>query len=65
MRHNACEIVAAVVRAVDVPVTCKMRLGVSKQSMNVLSLSQKLVDAGATALDHSWAKRGEEIRSAS
>ncbi len=47
---NACQIVAAVVKAVDVPVTCKMRLGVSKQSMNVLSLSQKLVDAGATAL---------------
>ncbi|MCX6671421.1 MAG: tRNA-dihydrouridine synthase [Euryarchaeota archaeon] len=47
---NACEIVAAVAGAVDVPVTCKMRLGVSKQSMNVLSLSQKLVDAGATAL---------------
>jgi tRNA-dihydrouridine synthase B len=52
MKHeaNACEIVAAVVSAVDVPVTCKMRLGVSKQSMNVLSLSQKLVDAGAAAL---------------
>jgi tRNA-dihydrouridine synthase B len=47
---NACEIVAAVAGAVDVPVTCKMRLGVSKQSVNVLSLSQKLVDAGATAL---------------
>ncbi len=47
---NACEIVAAVAGAVDVPVTCKMRLGVSRQSMNVLPLSQKLVDAGATAL---------------
>jgi len=47
---NACEIVSAVVGAVDVPVTCKMRLGVSKHSINVLSLSQKLVDAGATAL---------------
>ena len=47
---NASEIVAAIAGAVDVPVTCKMRLGVSKQSLNVLSLSQKLVDAGATAL---------------
>lgn len=47
---NACAIVAAVAGAVDVPVTCKMRLGVSKQSMNVLSLAQKLVGAGATAL---------------
>jgi nifR3 family TIM-barrel protein len=47
---RACEIVTAVVDAVEVPVTCKMRLGVSKQAINVLSLSQKLVDAGATAL---------------
>ncbi|MBN2599384.1 MAG: tRNA-dihydrouridine synthase [Candidatus Thermoplasmatota archaeon] len=47
---NACEIVTAVVGAVDVPVTCKMRLGVSKHAMNVVPLSQRLVDAGATAL---------------
>jgi tRNA-dihydrouridine synthase B len=47
---NACEIVSAVTGTVDMPVTCKMRLGVSKHSINVLSLSQKLVDAGAIAL---------------
>lgn len=47
---RACEIVATITRAVDVPVTCKLRLGVSKHSMNVTTLSQKLVDAGATAL---------------
>lgn len=47
---RACEIVTAITSAVEVPVTCKMRLGVSKRSMNVTSLSQKLVDAGATAL---------------
>ena len=47
---NACDIVAAVVGAVDVPVTCKMRLGATKHSMNVSSLSQRLVAAGATAL---------------
>jgi tRNA-dihydrouridine synthase len=47
---RASEIVAAVTNAVEVPITCKMRLGVSKRSMNVLSLSQKVVDAGATAL---------------
>lgn len=47
---NASEIVAAVRSTVDVPVTCKMRLGVSKHSINVLTFSQKLVDAGATAL---------------
>jgi len=48
--QNACEIVSAVARAVDVPVTCKMRLGVSQSSLNVVSLSQKLVGAGAIAL---------------
>jgi len=48
--ENACAIVKAVSTAVDVPVTCKMRLGVSKHAINVVSLSQKLVDAGATAL---------------
>jgi tRNA-dihydrouridine synthase B len=52
MKHEqrASEIVAAVAGAVTVPVTCKMRLGISKQSINVVSLSQKLVDAGAEAL---------------
>ncbi|MCX6663223.1 MAG: tRNA-dihydrouridine synthase [Euryarchaeota archaeon] len=47
---RACEIVAAVFGMVDLPVTCKLRLGPSKQSMNVVALSQKLVDAGAVAL---------------
>jgi tRNA-dihydrouridine synthase B len=47
---RSCEIVAAVTDAVDVPVTCKLRLGPSKQSMNVVSLSEKLVDSGAVAL---------------
>ena len=47
---RACEIVAAVTDAVDVPVTCKLRLGPSKQSMNVVALSEKLVDSGAVAL---------------
>jgi tRNA-dihydrouridine synthase B len=52
MKHevHAREVVAAVTDAVEVPVTCKLRLGVSKQSINVLPLSQKLVDAGAVAL---------------
>lgn len=47
---NACDIVAAVAGAVNVPVTCKMRLGATRHTVNVVSLSQKLVDAGATAL---------------
>jgi tRNA-dihydrouridine synthase B len=52
MKHEsrACEVVSAVVNAVDLPVTCKLRLGASKHSINVVSLSQKLVDAGAVAL---------------
>ncbi len=48
--ENASQIVSAVVSAVDLPVTCKMRLGASRHSLNVLSFSQKLVDAGAVAL---------------
>ncbi len=47
---HACEIVDAITNVVDVPVTCKLRLGTSKQSINVVSLSQKLVDVGAIAL---------------
>jgi tRNA-dihydrouridine synthase B len=52
MKHedNACAIVKAVSKAVDIPVTCKMRLGISQHSINVVSLSQKLIDAGAVAL---------------
>jgi tRNA-dihydrouridine synthase B len=46
----SCEIVTAITAAVDVPVTCKVRLGASKHSLNVVSFSQKLVDAGAVAL---------------
>jgi len=47
---RACEIVTAVTDAVDVPVICKLRLGPSKHSMNVVALSEKLVDCGAVAL---------------
>ncbi len=48
--QRASEIVQAVSDAVDLPVTCKLRLGVSKKSINVRSLSEKLVEAGAIAL---------------
>jgi tRNA-dihydrouridine synthase B len=52
MKHEtqASKVVTAVANAVEIPVTCKLRLGVSKQSINVVSLSEKLVDAGAVAL---------------
>lgn len=48
--ERAYEIVKAVSDTVDLPVTCKLRLGPSKHSLNALSFSQKLVDAGAVAL---------------
>lgn len=48
--QRAYDIVKAVSDAVDLPVTCKLRLGASKKTINVLSLSEKLVDAGAVAL---------------
>jgi len=52
MKHeaHASEVVTTVVDAVEIPVTCKLRLGVSKQSINVVSLSRRLVDAGAVSL---------------
>ena len=46
----ACKIVKTVSEAVDVPVTVKLRAGFSKDSINVVSLSKKLEDAGAAAV---------------
>src|SRR5437764_8978363 len=46
----ACRVVEAVVRAVDVPVTVKMRAGVSNGSRACLELGPRLVAAGAAAL---------------
>jgi nifR3 family TIM-barrel protein len=48
--ERACAIVSAVSCAVKLPVTCKLRVGVSQSSINVRSLSQKLAAAGATAI---------------
>lgn len=47
---RASEIVEGITDVVNIPVTCKLRLGTSKKSITVLSFSQKLVDAGAVAL---------------
>ena len=44
------EIVKAVVRAVDVPVTVKCRLGWDKGSINVLDFAKRMEDAGAAML---------------
>ena len=43
-------IVKAVVKAVDVPVTVKCRLGWDKSSINVLDFTRRMEDAGAAAL---------------
>jgi tRNA-dihydrouridine synthase B len=47
---RACRIVAAVARAVDVPVTVKMRRGLENGSRTCLDVGPRLVDAGAAAL---------------
>ncbi len=46
----AAEIVKAVVKAVDVPVTVKCRLGWDKGSVNVLDFTDRMEDAGASML---------------
>ena len=46
----ACRVVEAVVAAVDVPVTVKMRSGVANGSRACLELGPRLVESGAAAL---------------
>ena len=46
----AGEIVAAVVKAVEVPVTVKCRLGWDKGSINVLEFTRRMEDSGAAML---------------
>lgn len=48
--ERACAMVSAVSCAITLPVTCKLRVGVSQSSITVRSLSQKLAAAGATAI---------------
>jgi len=48
--ENASLVTSNVVNSVNIPVTCKLRLGATKQDINVVSLSQKLMNAGATAI---------------
>jgi tRNA-dihydrouridine synthase B len=46
----ACRVVDAVARAVDVPVSVKMRRGVDNASRTALELGPRLVEAGAASL---------------
>ncbi len=46
----AAQIVAAVVKAVDVPVTVKCRLGWDKGNINVLDFARRMEDSGASML---------------
>ena len=47
---KANSIVSAIIKAVSIPVTCKMRLGVSKDKVNVKSLSRRLGEIGVASL---------------
>jgi tRNA-dihydrouridine synthase B len=48
--ERACGIVQAVARAVDLPVTVKMRRGLADGSRDALAVGPRLVEAGAAAL---------------
>lgn len=46
----AAEIVAAVVKSVDIPVTVKIRIGWDKNSINAVEMAKRLEAAGATLI---------------
>jgi tRNA-dihydrouridine synthase B len=48
--ERAAEIASEVVDAVEMPVTCKIRIGSSRQSQNAVPLSLKLANAGVAAI---------------
>jgi tRNA-dihydrouridine synthase B len=48
--ERAVALVGAVADAVSIPVTCKMRLGASTSTANAVQLSQRLVEAGVSAI---------------
>lgn len=47
---RAVSVTSAVVDAVDIPVTCKMRMGLTLETKNAESLSRKLVNEGISAI---------------
>jgi nifR3 family TIM-barrel protein len=48
--ERACSVVSAIINAVSIPVTCKMRLGVSKDKVNAVSLSRRLEELGVASI---------------
>jgi tRNA-dihydrouridine synthase B len=49
-KERAQLVASAVVESVDIPVTCKMRLGVSSGSLNAVTLSRQFEEAGIAAI---------------
>jgi tRNA-dihydrouridine synthase B len=49
-QKKAIRIANAVVKSVDIPVTCKMRLGASSGNMNACQLSRGLAEVGVSAI---------------
>ena len=47
---KAVKLALTIVEAVNIPVTCKIRLGPSKGNRNAVSLSRRLEDVGVTAI---------------
>jgi tRNA-dihydrouridine synthase B len=48
--EKANEIVSAITSAVEIPVTCKLRLGATNNARNAVSLARRLQNAGVTAI---------------
>ncbi len=48
--EKAVGIASAVVEVVTIPVTCKMRLGLTKEALNAVELCRKLEDVGVSAV---------------
>lgn len=48
--NRAVSVVSAMVGTVDIPITCKMRIGPTEANKNAASLSRKLVDEGVSAI---------------
>lgn len=48
--EKAAQLVSKIVSAINIPVTCKIRLGTTSTNQNAVSLSKKLEKAGVTAI---------------